>query len=769
MGAPNLFAKPAEDVCAFAHIALERAVDHPEGLTYGVPASMRDLRIGERVEAPLGRADAPAHGYVVDIVTKPDLDPARIKPLRSRTGLRVPPTLIELAKWMSRYYVAPMGVVMSTVVPAPVKRDVGAVMRKVIERTGAAPESPLPPGARAAWERIVELPDDVFPAEARALADRIGERTVGPINRLVRLGLLRIIERREVRAVWHEHAVEPDRRLTLTAAQREAARRIVDSRGSFAAHLIRGVTGSGKTEVYLRALDEFINAPKSDCGAIVLVPEISLTPQTAGRFLGRFSDAGVAVLHSGLTSAQRHQQWSRVATGEARIVVGARSAIFAPFNRPIGLIIVDEEHDDGYKQDQAPRYHGRDVAIKRAQLENCPVVLGSATPSLESWRNAVSGRHTLSELNDRVGGARLPRVDVVDLAEERRARPWTDQRVHLLGPRLEDAIGRALGKGGQVILLLNRRGFANYICCPDHRCGWTQRCANCDATMVYHLDTRSPSGGVVRCHHCLAEVRLAEKCPQCARKVSVFGLGTQRVEQELARVFPGLIEGKTLLRVDGDTMRTGREWLDALERFGRGDVRCMIGTQMIAKGLDYPNVRLVGVINADTALNLPDFRAMERTFQLVSQVSGRSGRSTEPGRVVVQTMAPDSPPIRFAAEHDYHAFAAWELANRERSGLPPFTRMARIVVRDKDYAKAMRNARQIADALSDAAGAGGGVHMRGPMPCPLSRIAGFYRLAIELTAAKVVDLQRALTGARNAGLLRSDARTAVDVDPVALL
>ncbi|TVQ60025.1 MAG: primosomal protein N' [Phycisphaerales bacterium] len=759
----TLFPRAPVEAVAYAHVVLERSMDYPDGLTYAVPASMRDLRVGERVEAPLGRADHAVQGYVVEIVARSDFDPARIKPIRKRTGITLPGPLVELAQWMARYYCCPLGTVLGAVVPAPVKRGVGNVVRRVVERTGEPPEGELPPATRDAWARIEAMPADAPALEAKALAKSLGLTSVAPINRLVKLGVLRIAEVRSVRAVWAEHAVEPDKGLTLSEEQRIAFERIARSLDGFSAHLLRGVTGSGKTEVYLRVLDKVI---ETGAGAIVLVPEISLTPQTAGRFLGRFGQAGVAVLHSGLTAAQRHQQWARIATGEARIVVGARSAIFAPFPARVGLIIVDEEHDEGYKQDQAPRYHGRDVAIKRAQIEGCPVVLGSATPSLESWRNATQGRFVLSELSERVGGARLPRVQVVDLAEERRARPWSDQRVHLLGPRLESAIGRTLAAGGQIILLLNRRGFANYICCPDHRCGWTLRCDECDATMVYHLDKLSPAGGVVRCHHCLAEVKLPAECPLCARRVSVFGLGTQRVEQELSRVFPELIEGETLLRVDGDTMRTGRDWLRTLDRFGRGEVLCMIGTQMIAKGLDYPNVRLVGVINADTALNLPDFRAAERTFQLVSQVAGRSGRGAEPGRVVVQTMAPESPAIALAATHDYRAFAQQEMEMREQAGLPPFARMARVVVRDQDYAKALRSAREIAHAMQTE---GAPIRVRGPMPCPLSRIAGFHRIAIEMTADKASDLQRALTSARNTGLLKSDARTSVDVDPTALL
>ncbi len=752
----------------FAHVAIERSVDLPEGLTYAVPASMADLRVGERVLAPLGSGNRLAPGCVVEINVRPDLAAERIKPIAKRTGLVIPPSLVDLARWISRYYCAPLGVAVSSMLPAPVKRGIGRREVIEIERTGMQPAEKLPPKARAAWEAIESLPEDVFPLAPRALMERIGAETQGPINRLVRLGLLRLVRSQRVHALWQEHAVAPPQDLALTDEQKRAVEGIGATLGGFAVHLLRGVTGSGKTEVYLRVLERVVAQGR---GAIVLVPEISLTPQTVGRFLGRFERAGVAVLHSGLTPAQRNQQWTMLAAGEARIVVGARSAVFAPFDRarvPLGLIVVDEEHDSAYKQDQAPRHNARDVAVKRGQIEGCPVVLGSAMPSLESWRNAAQGRYSLHELSIRAAGAALPRVEVVDLAQELRARAQSERRVSLIGPRLEGALRRTLGEGGQAILLLNRRGYANYISCPDHGCGWTMVCDHCDATMVYHKDRRLPLGGFVRCHHCLEEQRLPARCPVCGKNITTFGMGTQRVEEELALRFPELEHGGAMLRLDSDTITSGRQWHDVLERFGRGEVRVLLGTQMIAKGLDFPRVRLVGVISADTSLNLPDFRAAERTFQLVSQVAGRAGRAADgPGRVVVQSFNPETPAIRHAANHDYAAFAAEEMTWRAEAGLPPATRMARVVVRDKDYAKALAAAREVGEALRDAARET--AQVRGPMPCPLSRLHGQHRIAVEMTAETPAAIQKAIAAARSAGLLKSDAHTAVDVDPVMLL
>ncbi|MBL0921350.1 MAG: primosomal protein N' [Phycisphaerales bacterium] len=763
----------------FVRVVMERAIDASDGLTYGAPESMADLAVGERVEAPLGRVDRAAPGYVVHIGADPGaVDPSKIKPLLRRTGQRLPAGLVELAGWMARYYVCPPGVVFASMLPAAVKSGGRARTQEVVGRTGRAPEGKLTPALSSAWAAVSALPESAFPAPPKRVAAAAGLRTVGPINRLIALGALRSERRSGARDASEDIPIPLVREVTLTEAQRRAVEGIVATMGGFRAHVLRGVTGSGKTEVYLRALDA---AAARGEGAIVLVPEISLTPQTAGRFLARFGGRGVALLHSGLSEAQRREQWSAVARGERRIVVGARSAVFAPFPEGVrlGLIIVDEEHDDSYKQDQAPRYHGRDVAIKRAQVEGCPVVLGSATPSLESWRNALDGRHALHELPERVGGARLPRVDVVDLAEERRARPWRENRVRLLGPRLEKAVGDTLAEGGQAILLLNRRGFANYICCPDARCGWVMMCSECDAAMVLHL-TSGPLRGVVRCHHCLAEQRLPDHCPQCDRRVNVFGLGTQRVEAELSRVFPQLVEGATMLRVDSDTMRTGKDYFRALDAFARGEARVLLGTQMLAKGHDFPNVRLVGVVHADTALHMPDFRAAERTFQLVSQVAGRAGRPGDgaAGRVIVQTMNPQSAPIRLAAAHDYRGFAKQELEIRRQAALPPFARMARVVVRDRDSGEAMAHGRAVASALRAALRASQGeaptdprsaVRIRGPMPCALSRVGGQRRVAVEVLAPSAGVIQALLTACRNEGLIKSDAHCAVDVDPVAML
>ncbi len=777
----NLFA--TEIAVGYARVAVERSVDrYPDGLTYAIPTDLADLQPGERVLVPLGRGDTPTAGYVVERLAAVNLEPETVKFISNRDvhGARLTFQLLETARWISNYYGAPIGMTLAAMLPAAVKKNIGGVRKTLIDVASQGEQSSpkLPAKQQHVLEVLSALPEKSRPIEIKALADLAGLKTVASIKRLAERQLITVSYRNVVEAAWAEHAtvVRVPERLT---DEQETVIAAVGSQlhGGFSTHLLFGVTGSGKTEVYIRLIHEVVQSGKV---ALMLVPEISLTPQTAGRLIGRFPDHRVAILHSGLTSAQRHQQWALAAQGiaeGANIVMGARSAVFAPIpDDQLGLIIVDEEHDSSYKQDQVPRYHGRDVAIRRAQLAKCPIVLGSATPSLESWHNAATNKSTLHYLRRRAPGLRLPKVQVVDFREQARLRH--DNKVHLLGPALETAIGRTLGGGGQALILLNRRGYASYIACPSTQCGWCMQCDHCDVTVVYHKDKRLPAsagGGYVRCHHCLTEQKLPSLCPQCGKKISIFGLGTQRIEEELCRKFPQLIEGNTLLRMDSDSMNSARAYHESLRRFGNGEVRVLLGTQMIAKGLDFPGVRLVGVINADTSINLPDFRASERTFQLVSQVAGRCGRGNDPGLTIVQTFNPTTPAIQLAAAHDYETFAVQEMAERERSGLPPITRMARIVVRNEDHVKCIATARTLMMELNAIAGSTpehvdfSTVRLRGPAPCPISRIADKHRQQIEIIAPNAAIMQSFLSRARNAALLKSDADMVIDVDPIALL
>ncbi|MBB6430700.1 replication restart helicase PriA [Algisphaera agarilytica] len=837
---------PPSEAVGYALVSLERSIDSADGgFTYAVPPELADLAVGDRVTVPLGRGNKPTGGIVVGLVETPDTKIKRIKPIQSRerSAASLPPDLVALAKWIAGYYCCPLGMTFASLLPAAVKRGTGAQQRTQVRaltpksKPRAEPSEgpdPAPPKLTILQRAVLDAALTHQASEGwidpKDLADLAGAKSTSPIKQLLDKGLLetrqheRIVSDLDLRA--QRAAPKADQSPPqLTPAQATAVDRLGAALPSgFSVHVLHGITGSGKTEVYLRAIAALLTSdfgfrnseedpasdqanvtpspaspPKSEIqnpkspppGVIVLVPEIALTPQTVGRFLARFPDGEVAVLHSGLTAAQRHAQWQRIRDGKARVVVGARSAIFAPLPR-VGLIIVDEEHESSYKQDQLPRYHARDVAIKRAQLSGCPVVLGSATPSLESAYNAgigglevrglgkekTAGAETkpptskpptpkfhLIELPDRVPGAVLPKVEIVDLAQERQQR----KGIHLLSHRLENALRNNLDAGGQAILLLNRRGYANYIACPDHRCGWMMRCNHCDVTMVYHRNAALPTGGVVRCHHCGAEQLLPQICPESGHKLTVFGLGTQRVEEELVRKFP---EAR-LARMDADAMRTAKDYQTTLDAFARGDTDILLGTQMIAKGLDVANVRLVGVVSADTSLNFPDFRASERTFQLIAQVAGRAGRGEHRGSVIVQSFNPDDPAIQLAAQHDYVTFATQELKTRTETGLPPVGRMARIVLRDTADLANKKRAHQLAQVLHQANDQLNlGVRLRGPSVCPIARLADHHRQHIELIASPpqgATSIQKLLTALRNAGQLISDTHTAIDVDPVALL
>lgn len=772
-------------------MSVERGFDTPSGgLTYAVPDTLiASAQPGCRVIIPLGRGRALAAGIILDVGDVSLLDGypvEKVKPIVSVSGAALPRDLVALAQWMSEYYISPMGMVLSTMMPAAVKKRVGVRTREVVTPAvldDAAWEQKTTASARIARDAIRTLPNDTWPITPKELKGLLELRTIAPINALIGIGVLLRSDETYVRSddpmlesLAHDSttATPP----SLTNDQRHVADGIARALAAhrFGVHLVHGVTGSGKTEVYLQLIQRVIDAGGS---AIVLVPEISLTPQTAGRFHARFADVGVVVLHSGLTASQRSKAWTRASDGSARVVVGARSAVFAPVPN-LRLVIVDEEHATDYKQDQLPRYHARDVAIVRAKELGASVVMGSATPSLESWANATgqSPRFSLWSLPRRVGDRPMPTVRVVDLTSDRALRAKHDtasiKSQHLLSLELESELQRTLETGGQAILLLNRRGYAGYLHCPSTQCGWVLECSQCDARLVHHRGASLPLGGIARCHHCLSETRVPRVCPACQGNITRFSLGTQRLEDELEQTFVGaplgdgrvgLVRGDTMLRIDGDTMTSAKSYHDALSRFATGDVRVLLGTQMLAKGHDFPNVRLVGVVSADTAMHLPDFRAAERTFQLVSQVAGRAGRGDRPGLVIVQTMEPTSTAIVRAADHDFIGFATQELAVRARAHLPPAWRCARIIIRNEKHDKALARAHDLVKRMKAASN----LAIDGPMDAPINRIHNQWRIAIELRAPSAGALLTPLRELRSQGLLKSDAKTAVDVDPVGMM
>lgn len=762
----------ANPSAGFALVAIERGMDHaPDGLTYAIPTALAHLPEGARVLVPLGRGNRPTAGWIVrkeaDLAAfnGAALDPSKLKSILAKDDSEavLPSELLALARWVSGYYACPIGMTLASVLPGAVRKQIGRVTRVFYELATPTDTDAPPNLTKRQREALDVIRGMELPAEQTALLQATGLSSPQTLKRLVALGHLRASQRTAVEATWSMSAVGSVAEVRPTPAQQQIVEDIAKTFATFSQHLLFGVTGSGKTEVYIRLIQRCLSLGKK---AMLLVPEIALTPQTAGRIVARFPDSRVAILHSGLTASQRNLMWSLASDGLADVIVGARSAVFAPIpDASLGLVIVDEEHETGYKQDSAPRYHGRDCAIRRAQLAKCPVVLGSATPSLESWWNATKRKTTvLHRLPERAPGLRIPKVSIVDFAAERRE--FRDRKVHLIGPTLERAMRDTLAARGQVLLLLNRRGYANYIACADQRCGWTAQCSECDAGMICHQD-RIASLQWVRCHHCQAEQQLPRNCPQCGKVVTVFGLGTQRVEEELLRLFPSLEEDKSLVRVDGDTMQTAKHFHDCLARFASGEISVLMGTQMIAKGLDFPNVQLVGVVSADTALSLPDFRAGERTFQLVNQVSGRCGRGAEAGRAIVQTFFPDNPAIRLAAAHDFESFANQETQDRVEFGLPPARRLARLTMRDASESKAQDGALQLANELrAIAAQAKQPAEIRGPQAARVARVSGAYRFEIEVQHDNAAEISRILAAARSAGLLPLGEHLAVDVDPV---
>ncbi len=519
--------------------------------------------------------------------------------------------------------------------------------------------------------------------------------------------------------------------------------------------LLQGVTGSGKTEVYLRTIESVLNKGKT---AIALVPEIALTPQTVSRFRARFGNS-VAVLHSGLGAGERYDQWRRIENGTYRVVVGARSALWAPI-RNLGLIVIDEEHENTYKQDRSPRYHAREVAIERALINNASVILGSATPSVESKYRSDKGEFVPVFLRKRIEERPLPNVEIVDMRQERER-----GNRGIFSQRLRDSINQVVKKKQKAIIFLNRRGYSNYVMCRE--CGHVIRCVQCNVSLTYHSDKKT-----LQCHHCDYLEEVPSKCPVCkGRDLSFYGIGTERVAQEIARIFPEI----PVTRMDADTTTRRDSHRKKLIGFKQQQVGILLGTQMIAKGLDFPDVTLVGVVSADTALALPDFRAGERTFQLLMQVAGRAGRGSYPGKVVVQTYSPDTYAIQALTKGQYDEFYRYEISLREALDYPPFSELINILISGSDEGRVQEEAARIERFLRtnvESDYLSGIVDILGPVPAPLSRLRGKYRWHILLKADDALSVKRFLKDNIDYILpkeSRGDLGVAIDVDPVSLL
>ena len=776
------------------------------------PALIGAVDVGSRVQVPFGARK------VLGCVTALAEESAhpKLKPILKVIGAQtlVTPKILKLARWIADYYCCAPEIALKSVLPEVVRKEQSGWREQLFVRalpfTGELPK--LAKRQREIWN-IIEERRELPLTELLELV----ETTAATVRRLEDKGLISISTQISERDPYAREHILPTQPLPLNPAQAKALDAIMNAMEflppgengrsnaedgrtapSSIVHppssifLLHGVTGSGKTEVYLQAIAHALEQGK---GAIVLVPEISLTPQTVERFKARFSTGPlqtlVAVLHSHLSAGERHDEWHKIRQGRARIAIGARSAIFAPVE-PLGLIIVDEEHENTYKQEEAPRYHARDVAIVRGQMENAVVVLGSATPSLESYYNCKKGKYTLLELPERVDDQKMPHVRVVDMRQAARK----EKGIPIFSPQLKEAITQRLERSEQTILFLNRRGYSTALQCP--LCGFVAQCPNCSVSLTYHRIEQK-----LCCHICWHSEKVPLICPneKCKNPAIRFsGTGTQRVEETLAKLFPHA----RIKRMDSDAMKRKEDYRRILGDFRTGKIDILVGTQMIAKGLHFPNVTLVGIIYADSALHQPDFRAGERTFQLLTQVAGRAGRGDIEGEVFVQAFTPFHPAIQYARRHDFAGFYEQELEFRGQLKYPPFSRIALLTLKGRNEDKVKFSAGHLKHELekelesapasgavvsaladdSELSGEGAKQNTRGacaprknffpdlilagPAPAPLLRAETFYRYQIMLRTRAMSKLSQALAKIIETLALPEDVTLTVDIDPADL-
>jgi primosomal protein N' (replication factor Y) len=719
----------------FAEVVLPLPLDRP--FTYRVPPALRpQVRPGVRVLVPFGPRTL--SGFVVALKDRADFP--RIRDLRQATDeVLADGRTLELTRWVARRYACSWGEALQAAIPAGARvKDPGRTLRFVEAGSGETPRGEKQKAAFAYARTLTEpMPRRDFERKAGVSASTVAA--------LIRSGHLKESRVRPDADLLDGALNEAPKEIRLTPDQERALALVAQGPGVV---LLHGITGSGKTEVYLRAIERSLAEGRQ---AIVLVPEIALTPQTLSRFRARFPR--VAVLHSVLTGADRAAQWRAIRDGRVDVVVGARSAVFAPVPR-LGVLVLDEEHETAYKQEGDPRYHARDVAVHRARTEGAVAILGSATPSLESIHRARAGDYRLASLPVRVEGRELPEIEVVDMnAEEAETK-----RRPILSRRLDALLRQAAERGEQSILFLNRRGFLTHTSC--RRCGWFFRCGQCDVAMTYHRETDR-----ALCHYCNASGPLPELCPDCGTgPLQRYGTGTERIESEIRAAFPGF----AVSRMDSDSMKTRGDYRRSLQALWEGDTDILVGTQMIAKGLDVPDVTLVGVISGDTAFHVPDFRAAEKTFQLITQVAGRTGRGAKGGRVVVQTHFPSHPALKAAATYDFEGFVQAELDLRRDLGYPPFASLVRLLIGGVDRKKVAEAGADLGTRLA-AAFPEPRAKVLGPAEPPVAKLKGRWRLHFLM---KCPDLEAVLDDLR--GLVQSwkpgaGLALVVDVDPASLL
>lgn len=767
-----------------AKVVVDVAVDRE--FDYVIPEALGgQVKLGSRVRVSFGARET--QGYVVGFANESGRQ--GLKAIESVVGDKpfIDETLLKLARWMGDYYCAPVELAVQAVLPGAVRNHKAGFKEQlfveVVEGAGGSGQGSgfllrsasyggqvRVQGAQVGEEDGVAgaPPSNVkghskAPKQEAAMAvlarhggmflhelTKVAGVDTASVRALERKGLVRIVKQTAMRDPLAQHTILRTLPPELMPEQAAALQTVCEAIDHLTPPviLLHGVTGSGKTEVYLRAID---HALTQDKGAIVLVPEISLTPQTIERFRGRFGGA-IAVLHSHLSDGERHDEWHRIHNGEARIVIGARSAVFAPVRNP-GLIVVDEEHENTYKQEEAPRYNARDVAVMRGHLEKCAVLLGSATPALESFYNAKKGKYRLVAMRYRVDHRSMPGMQVVDM----RLEAERTGRVSVFSGELMRAVRARLDRGEQVMLFLNRRGYATSLVCP--KCGYVATCDHCSISLTYHRQEE-----LLKCHVCGGVRRVPERCPGCQDpEYKLTGIGTQRVEAAVGKLFPGA----RVARMDADATARKGSHHEILGDFRTGKIDILVGTQMIAKGLDFPNVTLIGVLNADTSLHMPDFRAGERTFQLLTQVAGRAGRGDVPGEVIVQTFTPFHQAIQAARRLDYEGFSDKELEYRRELGYPPFGHLVCVGIKGAAQERVQGAVDRFAEQIRPLLPAS--VILAGPAPAPLERAKGQYRFQIILRAPSTRAILEVLKPALRAFKWPAGVSASVDVDAMSVM
>jgi primosomal protein N' (replication factor Y) len=739
-------------------IALRREFD------YLVPTEMEgQVEVGTRVKVPFGPRQV--MGVVTAMVEdSPHTNLRAIAKVIGKQSL-VTAKVLQLARWIGEYYCCAPEIALKSVLPEAVRKEQDGWRERLVVRLLQIHGEP--PKLTKRQQDLLNVIEEWREIPLQKLLELAGT-TADTVRRLEDKGLVVIENQISERDPYEHENILPTQNLVLNAEQEKALgiinqaldRLVADSVNAEKApgtFLLHGVTGSGKTEVYLQALEHTLAQGK---GAIVLVPEISLTPQTVERFKARFSSGKcqtlVAVLHSHLSSGERHDEWHKIRQGRARIVIGARSAIFAPVE-PLGLIIVDEEHEHSYKQEEAPRYHARDVAVYRGQMEGAVVVLGSATPSMESFYNVKRGKYQLLEMPTRADDKKMPIVRVIDMRSEAKK----EKGIPIFSNRLKEAMHQRLEKKEQTILFLNRRGYSSSLQCP--KCGFVATCPNCSVSLTYHRRAQE-----LRCHICGHFAAAPVRCPnnECRDPaIRYAGLGTEKVEETLVKLFPHA----NIRRMDSDTLKRKEDYRTILGEFRRGKIDILVGTQMIAKGLHFPNVTLVGIIYADLGLHLPDFRAGERTFQLLTQVAGRAGRGDVEGEVVVQAFTPFHPAIQYARRHDYVGFYEQEIEFREQLKYPPLSRIAMLTLKGRNEEKVSFSADHLRKELEKRFASWPDTIYAGPAPAPLARAETFYRYQIMLRTRAMSRLSKELADLLENQQWPDDVTVAVDIDPIDLI